>query len=256
MDVELVVENLEKRFGGVKAVDELSFAVRGSELVGLIGPNGSGKTTTIDTICGLLRPSGGRISFQGRRVDRLPPYRRAEMGLGRTFQVTRVFRRMSVLQNLMVPAMATGETERSRTERRAGKILEMLTLEHLAAENADNLSGGQRKLLELGRVLMLDPDLIFLDEPFAGVHPRLRGQIHSYIRRVHGEGKAFVIVSHDMDSIFELCRRVIVMNEGRKIADGDPEAVRSEKAVIDAYLGEASERGQLEHVGSGDDPDA
>ncbi|MBD3370292.1 ATP-binding cassette domain-containing protein [Candidatus Fermentibacteria bacterium] len=256
MDVELVVQDLEKRFGGVRAVDDLSFAVRGNELVGLIGPNGSGKTTTIDTICGLLRPSGGRISFQGRRVDHLPPYRRAEMGLGRTFQVTRVFRRMSVLQNLMVPAMATGETDRSRTETRAEEILEMLTLDHLGSENADSLSGGQRKLLELGRVLMLDPDLIFLDEPFAGVHPRLRGQIHSYIRRVHANGKAFVIVSHDMDSIFELCQRVIVMNEGRKIADGDPEAVRSEKAVIDAYLGEASEREQLEHVGSGEGPDA
>ncbi len=244
--IELKIEGLKKHFGGVRAVDGLSFAIQGNELIGLIGPNGSGKTTTIDTINGLLKPTAGTVRFQGERIDHLPPYERAARGLGRTFQVTRVFRRMSVMQNLLVPRLALAKGIRHEVEKRAHEVMEFLTIGHLAAENAENLSGGQQKLLELGRVLMLDPDVIFLDEPFAGVHPELRQQINSYIQEVHQNGKAFVIVSHDMDTIFGLSQRVIVMNEGQKIADGDPQAVRTDEAVIDAYLGEASVKAQLD----------
>jgi branched-chain amino acid transport system ATP-binding protein len=253
-DIELKIEGLKKHFGGVRAVDGLSAHIQGNELIGLIGPNGSGKTTTINTINGLLKPTDGRITFQGERIEHMPSYERARRGLGRTFQVTRVFQRMTVTQNLMVPALALSKDTRSEVERRANEVMAFLTIEHLADEHAQNLSGGQQKLLELGRVLMLDPEVIFLDEPFAGVHPELRNQIHKYIKEVHKDGKAFVIVSHDMDTIFGLSERVIVMNEGQKIADGDPEAVRKDEAVIDAYLGEASEKAQLEqtHVTEGD----
>lgn len=247
-DIELIIEGLEKHFGGVRAVDGISFAIQGNELIGLIGPNGSGKTTTIDTINGLLKPTAGRVRFQGERIDYLPAYERAARGLGRTFQVTRVFRRMSVMQNMLVPSLAVAKGIRHEVEKRAHEVMEFLTIGHLARENAENLSGGQQKLLELGRVLMLDPDVIFLDEPFAGVHPELRQQIYGYIQEVHQNGKAFVIVSHDMDTIFGLSQRVIVMNEGRKIADGDPQVVRTDEAVIDAYLGEASKKAQLEDV--------
>jgi branched-chain amino acid transport system ATP-binding protein len=244
-DIEMRIEGLKKHFGGVRAVDGISVRVRGNELIGLIGPNGSGKTTTIDTINGLLKPTGGRIIFQGERIEHMPPYERAKRGLGRTFQVTRVFQRMTVTQNLLVPALALSKGGRSEVEKRAYEVMEFLTIRHLADENAQNLSGGQQKLLELGRVLMLDPDVIFLDEPFAGVHPELRKQIHKYIREVHRNGKAFIIVSHDMDTIFGLSERIIVMNEGLKIADGDPESVRKDEAVTAAYLGEASEKAQL-----------
>jgi branched-chain amino acid transport system ATP-binding protein len=157
---------------------------------------------------------------------------------------------MSVLQNLMVPALAVGKQAKKTIRKRVQEVMEFLTIEHLANENAKNLSGGQQKLLELGRVLMLDPEVIFLDEPFAGVHPELCQQIHTYIKEVHANGKAFIIVSHDMDSIFSLSQRVIVMNEGHKIADGDPEAVRRDDAVIEAYLGEASAEAQVEETKS------
>lgn len=247
-DIDLNIDTLKKYFGGVKAVDGVSFSVVGNELIGVIGPNGSGKTTMINTINGLLPATGGSIRFQGKRIDSLPPYERAKRGLGRTFQVTRVFRRMSVLQNLMVPALAVGKQAKKTIRKRAQEVMEFLTIEHLANEDAKNLSGGQQKLLELGRVLMLDPEVIFLDEPFAGVHPELCQQIHTYIKEVHANGKAFIIVSHDMDSIFSLSQRVIVMNEGHKIADGDPEAVRRDDAVIEAYLGEASAEAQVEET--------
>lgn len=245
-EIDLRVQELKKHFGGVKAVDGISFSIQGNELIGLIGPNGSGKTTTINTINGLLKASSGAIYFQGERIDPLPAYKRAERGVGRTFQVTRVFRRMNVLQNLIVPALALSLGNRAEIEKRAHEVMEFLTIQHLADENAQNLSGGQQKLLELGRVLMLDPAVIFLDEPFAGVHPELSRQIHDHIKKIHQNGKAFVIVSHDMDAIFDLSHRVIVMNEGRKIADGDPDTVRTDEAVVDAYLGEASEKAQLE----------
>ena len=245
-DIDLNIAGLKKYFGGVRAVDGVSFSVQGNELIGLIGPNGSGKTTMINTINGILSPTGGAIHFQGKRIDHLPPYERARRGIGRTFQISRVFQRMTVLQNLVVPALAVGKQSKKAIWKLAQEVMDFLTIQHLVNENGGNLSGGQQKLLELGRVLMLDPAVIFLDEPFAGVHPELCQQICAYIHEVHTNGKAFIIVSHNMDSIFSLSERVLVMNEGQKIADGAPDEVRHDEAVIDAYLGEASAEDQLE----------
>ncbi|MFQ6117980.1 MAG: ABC transporter ATP-binding protein [Candidatus Bipolaricaulia bacterium] len=237
----LEVTDLVKDFGGIRAVNRLSFKVEESELLGIIGPNGSGKTTTINLISGAFKPTAGRITFRGKRIDGLPSYEVAKRGIGRTFQVTQVFRRMSVMENMLVPALSIpksdGGAETDQTER-ALEILEFLKIGHLKEEYARNLSGGQQKLLELGRILMLDPDVIMLDEPFAGVHPELKMEIHDYIREMHKEGRTFIIISHDLQSIFDLSERLIVLSEGSKICDGTPEEVKNDERVVEAYLGE------------------
>jgi branched-chain amino acid transport system ATP-binding protein len=238
------VRNVYKSFGGLQALNDISFQVRGPELIGLIGPNGAGKTTLTNILDGIHKPSGGQVWFNGERIDGFPPYEIARRGIGRTFQVTRAFRRMTVLDNLLVPAMAMHPTARQRSFRnKAMEVLKFLTMEHLAKEYARALSGGQQKLLELGRLLMLDPDIIILDEPFAGVHPKLMGIIYEYITTINAQGKAFLIISHDMDTIFTLSQRLLVLNFGELIADGDPETVRHDPIVVEAYLGEEEEEG-------------
>ncbi|MFQ5342304.1 MAG: ABC transporter ATP-binding protein [Anaerolineae bacterium] len=237
--IELDVNNVRKNFGGVQALSGVTFQVRGPELIGLIGPNGAGKTTLTNILDGMIKPTSGTVYLNGKRIDMLPPYQVARVGLGRTFQVTRAFRRMTVLENLMVPALAMHPTARQRDfHDKAIDVLRVLTIEHLTHEYARALSGGQQKLLELGRLLMLDPDIIILDEPFAGVHPKLMEIIYEYITTVNAQGKAFIIISHDMDTIFALSQRLLVLNFGELIADGEPEVVRRNPAVIEAYLGE------------------
>lgn len=240
--IELNVNDIKKNFGGLQALNGVTFQVRGPELVGLIGPNGAGKTTLTNILDGVINASSGTVYLNGQRIDTMPPYHVARAGLGRTFQVTRAFRRMTVLENLLVPAMALHATASRRSlEKKAWEVLEFLTFEHLVNDYGRSLSGGQQKLLELGRLLMLDPDIIILDEPFAGVHPKLMERIYEYITTVNAQGKAFIIISHDMDTIFTLSQRLLVLNFGELIADGDPEVVRHDPAVVEAYLGEEEE---------------
>ncbi|MCP4118814.1 MAG: ABC transporter ATP-binding protein [Desulfobacteraceae bacterium] len=234
----LKVSRVTKRFGGLAALENVSFHVAENELLGVIGPNGSGKTTLINLINGIHKPDNGEIFFRDKRIDRLSSYKIAKKGIGRTFQVTRIFRRMSVMENMMVPALSISKSANpAELLRKALDILGLLKIVHLKDEYGRSLSGGQHKLLELGRVLMLDPDLILLDEPFAGVHPELKEELHDHIRKLHDQGRTFVLISHDMHSIFSLSQRLMVLSSGKKIAHGTPEEIKSNEEVIEAYLG-------------------
>jgi branched-chain amino acid transport system ATP-binding protein len=228
---------LAKHFGGIFAVDHLDLSVREGELVGLIGPNGSGKTTTINLLTGHLKIDGGDVRVRGRHVVGLPASGFAGLGVGRTFQITQLFSRMSVLENMLVPGLARAGAHKVAAIREARRHLEFLGLAPLENLAAKNLSGGQQKLLELGRALMLEPQILFLDEPFAGVNPYLRDEIIRFVQTLHAEGRTFVIVDHDLDAIQRLVHRLVVMSRGKKIADGPLALVRENQDVIKAYSG-------------------
>lgn len=234
----LAVSGIVKTFGGVVALNGVSLSVERGQLVGLIGPNGSGKTTLLNVVSGFYTPDSGTIRYQGRAIARHEPAELARSGIARSFQVTKTFRRLTVLENLLVPGLlGWSVTARAATES-ALRILADLHLDGLAHQRASHLSGGQAKLLEFGRLMMLEPTLVLLDEPFAGVHPELKGFMHERIRAWSGRGVTIVLVSHDMGSIFGLCRRVVALHNGTLIADGEPERVRRDERVLESYLGE------------------
>ena len=248
----LEVSELRKSFGGVAAVDGASFAVAEGSITGLIGPNGAGKTTAFNLISGFLRADAGRASFAGSRIERWRGDRIARAGLVRVFQTPRVLTRMTVLENMMLAAKGqVGEglfmalaaprrvAQREREVReRSLAVIEMLRLAHLTDAFTGTLSGGQRKLVELGRALMVEPRMILLDEPMAGVAPVLAEQLLDHIRRLRSErGVTVLVIEHDMDVVMTISDRVIVMDEGRVIAEGTPGEIQGNERVIEAYLG-------------------
>ncbi len=239
-------------FGGLRAVDNCSFAVEAGTITGLIGPNGAGKSTMFNLITDMVPLQSGRIFFDGRRLDGIPPHSVARRGVARTFQIPGELGRMTVIENLaLVPEGQLGEAmftslfapgvvrrQEERVREQAREVLGLLQLTHLEDELAANLSTGQKKLLEIGRALMASPKLVLLDEPAAGVNPTLMREIADTIRQLRDDrGITWVIVEHDVPLIMDLSDRVIVMAEGKVIADGTPEEVRTDKRVLDAYLG-------------------
>jgi len=245
------VRDLVKRFGGFTAVDGVSITVGTGSLTGLIGPNGAGKTTLFNTVAGHYRPDGGRVLLDGKDVTGMPPHVLFRHGLVRTFQIPHEFSRMTVVENLCVPAPGqSGESlvgswlrwgrvrdEERRVRLRALEVLEFLNLSHLADEQAGRLSGGQKKLVELGRAIMSGARTILLDEPAAGVNRTLLATLTADIRRLHEEGYTFLLIEHDMDMIAALCDPIYVMAEGRLLAQGTMAEIRANPAVREAYLG-------------------
>ena len=236
----LVVDGLSKRCGGVAAVNGVSFEVREGEILGLIGPNGSGKTTVLNMLSGFLPPDAGRITMGERDVTRMPPAKLAQAGILRMFQMTRVFTRTSAFDNLLTAGMARGLSEAEST-RRAESLVEELTLGPVQHLDAGQLSGGQRKLLEFGMCFIEAPRIAMLDEPFAAVHPVMREVMAKFIRARHAKGATFLLVSHDMPIVVDLCQRAVCMNAGRVIAVGGVHEVLRNHEVIEAYLGETHE---------------
>ncbi|MCP5027614.1 MAG: ABC transporter ATP-binding protein [Actinomycetia bacterium] len=247
----LVIEHLNKRFGGLQAVDDASLTVERGTLTALIGPNGAGKTTLFNLITGFDRPDRGRVVFDGHVITARGAPAIARLGLVRTFQLARDLARLTVLENMLLaakdqrgellryaalPFRPWRQQEAQRLER-AAELLEAFNLDHLRDEYAGNLSGGQRKLLDLARVLMLEPTMVLLDEPMAGVNPTLREQLLARIAELRDRGLSFLLVEHDMEVVMRVSEHVIVMAEGSVIADGSPDEIRANQQVIDAYLG-------------------
>ncbi|MBO6511894.1 MAG: ABC transporter ATP-binding protein [Roseibium sp.] len=247
----LKLTGVSRSFGDFIAVEEVSLNIRRGSITGLIGPNGAGKSTLFNVIAGELAPSAGRVIFDGRDISGLSPDRRFAAGLGRTFQIPRPFKRMSVLENVMLaPLNQSGEgllsavfgqtrirEQEAAIRKRAQEVLDFVTLRPLADQPAGKISGGQMKLLELARVLMGDPKLILLDEPAAGVNPALTEVLIGKIEELNRSGKTFLIIEHDMDFVMRHCDPVIALAEGRVVFEGTAAEAQSNPVLLDAYLG-------------------
>jgi branched-chain amino acid transport system ATP-binding protein len=251
MTTLLQAQGLRKSFAGVHAVAGADFSVQEGSITGLIGPNGAGKTTTFDLVAGSVAVDSGRVSFAGRDITSWSADRVARAGLLRTFQIPRTFNRMTVWENLLFAGdrhpgehllvgmfAAPGTRRREREIRsRAGEVLEFLQIEHVADDAAGTLSGGQRKLLELGRALMQRPRMLLLDEPFAGVAPALRREISDLLRTLQQQGHTILLIEHDLDAVMRLVDHLVVMHLGSVLVAGEPHAVRNDERVLEAYLG-------------------
>jgi branched-chain amino acid transport system ATP-binding protein len=249
----LQVTELRKTFGVVRAVAGATFSVQAATITGLIGPNGAGKTTTFDLVSGRVAPDSGTVEFAGQDVTSTPAHRLAQLGLVRTFQIPRTFPRMTVWDNLLfagadhpgegfwsgvLSTPASRRREREISER-AGEVLHFLEIDHVADLPASSLSGGQRKLVELARALMRQPQLILLDEPFAGVAPALKAKIAEKLMELRAQGMTILLVEHDLETVMRLVDELVVMHRGAVLVSGDPATVRADQRVLDAYLGGA-----------------
>jgi ABC-type branched-subunit amino acid transport system ATPase component len=232
----LDVRDLRKSFGGVRAVDGCSLAVPRGKISGLIGPNGSGKTTTFNLLTGVATPDAGAVIYKGEDLAGRKPYQIFRKGITRTFQITRIFREMTVLENML---SVTGLAVPQRVAReRAEALIAFVNLTHLRAEYGGRLSYGQQKLLEFARALMTDPELILLDEPAAGVNPSLLETLVDRIVLLNRRGITFLLIEHNIDLVMRVCRPIVVMAQGRLIYHGDAAGVREDRRVLDAYLGD------------------
>ena len=248
----LVTKNLGKYFGGIKAVDDVSICVKQKTITALIGPNGSGKTTFFNVVSGFYNPNRGKVFFMGKNITNLKPHQIANRGLVRTFQIVRIFRNLSVIENMLVaPKRQYGDSilktftkylksieEEKEAFKYANELLDLLQIDHLKNEFAGNLSGGQLKLLSLGMALMRDPEILLLDEPVAGVNPTLANKIFDILINLRDNlNKTFLIIEHNMDVVLDFSDLIYVMNKGQLLAQGTPDEITCHRAVIDAYLG-------------------
>jgi len=244
MTTLLRTEGLVRRFGGITAVKDCSISVEKGSITGLIGPNGSGKTTLFNLITSIYKPDTGNVYMRDKKITNLPSNRLCHLGLSRTFQITRLFWDLSVLENMIVPVRQVGFRSLlgpgmyRYEEVRAMSLLERVGLDHLTNEPARKLSFGQQKLLEFAAILMADPELVLLDEPAGGVNPTMIRFIMNLIRSLNKEGVTFLVVEHNMGLVMELCDHILVLDQGAKIAEGPPHTIQSDPVVLDAYLGD------------------